>query len=45
MTEWIDQLKALAEEYHFKLEDVATVIGMSLNALLEFKKELNGDVR
>ena len=25
------------------VEDVATVIGMSLNALLEFRKELNGD--
>ena len=26
------------------VEDVATVIGMSLNALMEFRKELEGDV-
>ena len=26
------------------VEDVATVIGMSLNALMDFRKELNGDV-
>ena len=26
------------------VEDVATVIGMSLNALMEFRRELNGDV-
>jgi hypothetical protein len=26
------------------VEDVATVIGMSLNALMEFRKELKGDV-
>jgi protein associated with RNAse G/E len=26
------------------VEDVATVIGMSLNALLEFRKELKGDM-
>ena len=26
MTEWIDQLQALADEYHFKLEDVPDIM-------------------
>ena len=44
-----ESLKALKEMETDDLnpqavEDVATVIGMSLNALLEFRKELNGDV-
>ena len=26
MTEWIDKLKTLAEEYHFKLEDVPDIL-------------------
>ena len=26
MTEWIDQLKALAEEYNFKIEDVPDIL-------------------
>ena len=43
-----ESLKALKEMETDDLnpqavEDVATVIGMSLNALLEFRKELNGD--
>ena len=44
-----ESLKALKEMETDDLnpqavEDVATVIGISLNALLEFKKELKGDV-
>lgn len=44
-----ESLKALREMEDDDLnpqavEDVATVIAMSLNALLEFKKELKGDV-
>ena len=26
MTEWLDQLKALSEEYHFQLEDVPDIL-------------------
>ena len=26
MTEWLDQLTALAEEYHFQLEDVPDIL-------------------
>ena len=26
MTEWLDQLKTLSEEYHFQLEDVPDIL-------------------
>ena len=26
MTEWLDQLQALSEEYHFRLEDVPDIL-------------------